>query len=98
LPPQPFDLGELITGDTGPDTRIDLRATLPLPQRLGRDTELPADMSDRRVLGLVLRQRLLQQPERTLPELRRELTGHDSSSQRKRNQTQGDSCSVDGAH
>src|SRR5690606_19867686 len=64
----------------------------PLPQRLGADTELRRDLTDRLKLGLVVRQGLLEQPQRALPELRRVLTGHDPSSNRKRNQTQGDSA------
>jgi hypothetical protein len=80
LAPQPFDLGVLITGQPGPLTAIDLDAATPLPQRLRPDTKLGADMADRGVLGLMLRHRLLKYPERTLPERRRNQTGHAQSS------------------
>jgi hypothetical protein len=49
---------------------------------------------DRLKLGLVIGKRFIQQPQRTLSELRRELTGDDSSSQMKRNQTQDASIFV----
>ncbi|WP_166646779.1 hypothetical protein [Enemella evansiae] len=39
----------------------------------------------------MLRQRALEHPQRSLPELRRKLTGHDPSSQTRRNKTQDDS-------
>jgi murein DD-endopeptidase MepM/ murein hydrolase activator NlpD len=81
----------LITGQPRPLAGIDLRTTTPLPPSLGSDAKPGTNVPDRGVLGFMLRHRLLEHPERTLPELRRILTGHTPSSNRKRNQTQGDS-------
>src|SRR5690606_20797891 len=74
-------------------TRVDRGRSTPLPQRLSADTELGRDLTDRFELGLIIGQSLLEQPQRALPKLRRVLTGHDPSSNKKRNQTQGNSLS-----
>jgi hypothetical protein len=53
-----FDRGEvikLITDDTRACTRMAPSAMSPVPRRDGPDTELAADMGDRRELGLVIR-------------------------------------------
>lgn len=48
---------------------------------------LPESIADRLRASIILRDRLLEYPERTLPELRRKLTGRDPSSQRRPNPT-----------
>lgn len=81
----------LVAAHTRPGTGVNLGSATPLTKRLWANTELGANMTYRCVLGLIPKHRLLKHPERTLPELRRKLTGHNSSSQRKQNQTQCES-------
>lgn len=83
LPLEPSQLGLLIRAHTRPDTGIDLGLAAPLPQRLVTDAELARDLTDRFVPGPMVRQRLLEQPQRALPELRGILTGHTSILLRK---------------
>ena len=85
------DRHELGAGHTRSGSRVHLGTSAPFTQRLRHDTELGTNMTNRWLLSLILRQRLLEHPERTLPQLRRKLTGYNASSQRKRNQAQCES-------
>lgn len=75
-------LSQLLATRALPIASIDLMLAAPLTQRLRRDPKTQSDMRDRRPLILMLRQRLLEHPKSTLPELKREFSGHSSSSQR----------------
>src|SRR5438045_3570243 len=75
LPLQPLDLGMLLTGQTGPRSRVHLGLTDPLPQRLRcPDTQLLGHSADRWPVRGVIRPHLSDHPDRSPAQLRRVVT------------------------